>query len=182
MAAKRGAGISFGNQAALVEAVGGSALGVKFARSSEELPGALVGAFSYDRTVLIERYVKGRDLAVSMVDGDAPSETSARGALAEVVGDAAEIVDPDDPQNIANAIERVLTDTGLREDLIAHGLERDLGGNFRPAQRLQEAPRPPDGAVLGQRPPRLAHEPHGRALDRLAPGGAHEKRLHRRLG
>ena len=35
-------------------AVGGSALGVKFARTSDELPGALVGAFSYDGTVLIE--------------------------------------------------------------------------------------------------------------------------------
>jgi D-alanine-D-alanine ligase len=46
----------------------GSALGVKFARSSEELPGALVGAFSYDRKILIERYVKGRDLAVSVLD------------------------------------------------------------------------------------------------------------------
>jgi len=49
-------------------ATGGSALGVKFARSSEELPGALVGAFSYDRAVLIERYVRGRDLAVSVLD------------------------------------------------------------------------------------------------------------------
>jgi D-alanine-D-alanine ligase len=47
----------------------GSALGVKFARNDEELPGALVGAFSYDRKVLIERYVKGRDLAVSVLDG-----------------------------------------------------------------------------------------------------------------
>jgi D-alanine-D-alanine ligase len=49
----------------------GSALGVKFARTSEELPGALVGAFSYDRKILIERYVKGRDLAVSVLDGEA---------------------------------------------------------------------------------------------------------------
>jgi D-alanine-D-alanine ligase len=47
----------------------GSALGVKFARNADELPGALVGAFSYDRKVLIERYVKGRDLAVSVLDG-----------------------------------------------------------------------------------------------------------------
>ena len=52
-------------------ASGGSALGVKFARETEELPGALVGAFSYDRAVLIERYVKGRDLAVSVIDGGA---------------------------------------------------------------------------------------------------------------
>jgi D-alanine-D-alanine ligase len=48
----------------------GSALGVKFARSSEELPPAIVGALSYDRKVVIERYVKGRDLAVSVLDAD----------------------------------------------------------------------------------------------------------------
>lgn len=47
----------------------GSALGVKFASASEELPAALVGAFSYDRKVLVERYVKGRDLAVSVLEG-----------------------------------------------------------------------------------------------------------------
>jgi D-alanine-D-alanine ligase len=45
----------------------GSALGVKFARSREELPGAIVGALSYDRKVVIERYVRGRDLAVSVL-------------------------------------------------------------------------------------------------------------------
>lgn len=55
-------------------AIGGSALGVKFARTSEELPGAIVGAFSYDRTVLIERYVAGRDLAVSVLDGPAGAD------------------------------------------------------------------------------------------------------------
>jgi D-alanine-D-alanine ligase len=48
----------------------GSALGVKFARTSEELPPAIVGALSYDRKVVIERYVKGRDLAVSVLDPD----------------------------------------------------------------------------------------------------------------
>jgi D-alanine-D-alanine ligase len=48
----------------------GSALGVKFARSSKELPGAIVGALSYDRKVVIERYVKGRDLAVSVLGGE----------------------------------------------------------------------------------------------------------------
>jgi D-alanine-D-alanine ligase len=50
-------------------AKGGSALGVKFASASAELPGSLVGAFSYDHTILIERYVRGRDLAVSVIDG-----------------------------------------------------------------------------------------------------------------
>ncbi len=46
----------------------GSAFGVKFAHCSDELPAAIVGALSYDRKVLLERYVKGRDLAVSVLD------------------------------------------------------------------------------------------------------------------
>jgi D-alanine-D-alanine ligase len=46
---------------------GGSALGVKFASSSSELPGAMVGAFSYDGTILLERHIRGRDLAVSVL-------------------------------------------------------------------------------------------------------------------
>ncbi|MGA8744310.1 MAG: D-alanine--D-alanine ligase [Solirubrobacterales bacterium] len=50
---------------------GGSALGVKFAATRLEVPGALVSAFSYDRQVLLERYIKGRELAVSVL-GDEP--------------------------------------------------------------------------------------------------------------
>jgi D-alanine-D-alanine ligase len=49
-------------------AVQGSALGIKFARSAEDVPAALVAAFSYDRQVLLERYVAGRELAVSIID------------------------------------------------------------------------------------------------------------------
>jgi D-alanine-D-alanine ligase len=52
----------------------GSALGVKFARSAAEVPGALVAAFSYDRKILLERYVKGRDLAVSVLDSATAGE------------------------------------------------------------------------------------------------------------
>jgi D-alanine-D-alanine ligase len=55
-------------------ASGGSALGIKFARSSEELPGAIVGALSYDRKAVLERYVKGRDLAVSVIDAPADED------------------------------------------------------------------------------------------------------------
>jgi D-alanine-D-alanine ligase len=46
----------------------GSALGIKFARSAADVPGALVAAISYDRKVLLERYVRGRDLAVGVVE------------------------------------------------------------------------------------------------------------------
>src|SRR5690349_19022572 len=48
----------------------GSALGIKFARTPADVPAALVAAFSYDRKVLLERYVPGRDLAVSIIDED----------------------------------------------------------------------------------------------------------------
>jgi D-alanine-D-alanine ligase len=50
---------------------GGSSLGVKFARSPEEVPQALVSAFSYDDRVLLEGFVDGRELAVSIL-GDEP--------------------------------------------------------------------------------------------------------------
>jgi len=46
----------------------GSALGIKFARTAADVPGALVAAFSYDRKVLLERHVLGRDLAVSVLE------------------------------------------------------------------------------------------------------------------
>jgi D-alanine-D-alanine ligase len=48
----------------------GSALGIKFARTPADVPAALVAAFSYDPKVLLERYVAGRDLAVSVLEGD----------------------------------------------------------------------------------------------------------------
>jgi D-alanine-D-alanine ligase len=46
----------------------GSALGIKFARTAADVPQALVAAFSYDRKVLLERHIDGRDLAVSIID------------------------------------------------------------------------------------------------------------------
>lgn len=49
---------------------GGSSLGVKFAGEPAEVPQALVSAFSYDDRVLLERFVDGRELAVSVL-GDA---------------------------------------------------------------------------------------------------------------
>lgn len=48
----------------------GSALGIKFARTAADVPGALVSAFSYDSKVLLERHVHGRDLAVSILERD----------------------------------------------------------------------------------------------------------------
>jgi D-alanine-D-alanine ligase len=49
---------------------GGSSLGIKFAASSDEVPGALVSAFSYDERVLLERFSEGRELAVGVLGGE----------------------------------------------------------------------------------------------------------------
>jgi D-alanine-D-alanine ligase len=49
----------------------GSSLGVEFASGRDEVPQALVAAFSYDDRVLLERYVKGRELAVSVLGSEA---------------------------------------------------------------------------------------------------------------
>jgi len=46
----------------------GSALGIKFARRPTDIAGALVAAFSYDRKVLLERHIAGRELAVSIIE------------------------------------------------------------------------------------------------------------------
>jgi glycosyltransferase involved in cell wall biosynthesis len=53
-----------------------------------------------------------------------PVVTSNVSSLPEVVGDAAVLIDPLDPAAIASGIRQVLTDPGLRADLVARGLER----------------------------------------------------------
>jgi D-alanine-D-alanine ligase len=59
-------------------AAGGSSLGVHFAAGAEEVPEALVAAFSYDDRVLLERHVAGRELAVSLLNGIALPTVEAR--------------------------------------------------------------------------------------------------------
>ena len=59
-------------------AAGGSALGVRFAAGADQVPEALVAAFSYDDRVLLERHVDGRELAISLLDGIALPAVEAR--------------------------------------------------------------------------------------------------------
>ena len=47
----------------------GSSLGVKFAGSPADLPEALIAALSYGPRVLLEHYIEGRELAVSLLGG-----------------------------------------------------------------------------------------------------------------
>lgn len=47
---------------------GGSALGVSVVRDRADLPGAMVGAFSYGETAMLESHVSGTELAVTVVE------------------------------------------------------------------------------------------------------------------
>jgi D-alanine-D-alanine ligase len=46
----------------------GSAIGIKFVTSAEQLPSAILGAFGYGDRVLVEERVLGRELAVTVLD------------------------------------------------------------------------------------------------------------------
>jgi D-alanine-D-alanine ligase len=49
----------------------GSSVGVSIVKRAEDLHSAAVGAFLYDREILIEQYVKGREIQVGILDGKA---------------------------------------------------------------------------------------------------------------
>jgi len=52
---------------------GGSSYGLRVVRDGDELRPAILAALSYDDEILIERYIEGRELAVTMLgDSDAP--------------------------------------------------------------------------------------------------------------
>ncbi|MEU8816381.1 D-alanine--D-alanine ligase [Actinoplanes sp. NPDC048796] len=49
-------------------AQGGSGLGAAVVREDTALPAAMVGCFAYDSTALVEKFVPGKDVAVSIID------------------------------------------------------------------------------------------------------------------
>lgn len=49
---------------------GGSSLGVRVVTEAEALPDAAVSAFNYDDRVLLESWINGRELAISILDDD----------------------------------------------------------------------------------------------------------------
>jgi hypothetical protein len=79
---------------------------------------------------------------------------------AEVIGDAAEIVDPRDPPSIARGIERVLADTQLRAELVARGRARSsLFSWSRTVEHVLEALRFATGAAAEHEPRAQVSEP-----------------------
>jgi glycosyltransferase involved in cell wall biosynthesis len=68
-----------------------------------------------------------------------PVVTSNVSSLPEVVGDAALLIDPYEPQSIADALRRVLTEPSLRADLRARGLARARAFSWeRSIRRVRE--------------------------------------------
>ncbi|MCB2153581.1 glycosyltransferase family 4 protein [bacterium] len=61
------------------------------------------------------------------------------GSLPEVAGEAALLVDPDDLDDIADGMARLLTDQGLRADLVSAGHERITGFDWMDtAERIRD--------------------------------------------
>ena len=55
-----------------------------------------------------------------------------------------------------------------------HRLEGELGGKGGILEGGEDRTVAPGGAVLGERPSRLSHEPHRRAVHRLSAAGPHQ--------
>jgi len=91
--------------------------------SDEQLAGAYAGALATVYPSVYEGF--GLPIIESMASGT-PVITSDRGAMREVAGGAALLVDPQDPDSIAAEMRRLAEDGRLRERLQSAGRERAL--------------------------------------------------------
>jgi glycosyltransferase involved in cell wall biosynthesis len=86
-----------------------------------ELPGLYAGARAF---VLASRYEGFGLTCLEAMACGTPVVAADRAALPDTCGEAALLVDPDDPDAITGAVMRVATDTALREDLRRRGPAR----------------------------------------------------------
>lgn len=89
--------------------------------SDEDLAAIYSAAAVYVHPSMYEGF--GIMILEAMASG-VPVVTSNTSSLPEVVGDAGLLVDPKNPDELVNAIERILGDKKLAEELVAKGLER----------------------------------------------------------
>jgi glycosyltransferase involved in cell wall biosynthesis len=97
--------------------------------------------FEGARLVALPSFNEGFGLPVveAMVVG-VPVVASARGGVPEVLGDAGLLVEPDDPDGLAEAMARLIYDAKLASQAAARGLRRSLSFNWRAsAEALRSA-------------------------------------------
>ena len=87
--------------------------------------------------------------ALEAMSAGVPVVVANRGALPEIVGDAGLLVDPDDPDSIATALERLLGDGDLRASLARRGLAR--ARHFTWMQTARDVRRAYEDALLARR-------------------------------
>lgn len=87
--------------------------------------------------------------ALEAMAAGVPVVVSNRGALPEVVGDAGLLIEPDDAESIAAALERLITDAELRAACARRGLER--ARRFSWTQTARDVRRAYEDALLAQR-------------------------------
>jgi D-alanine-D-alanine ligase len=100
---------------------GGSGLGAAVVPDAAGLPAAMVGCFAYDATALVERYVPGIDVAVSVVDlGDGPRalpavEIEPAGGVYDYAARyTAGLTTWHAPARLEPAVARIVADTALQ--------------------------------------------------------------------
>lgn len=116
----------------------------------------LEGLYAESRLLVFPSLYEGFGLPVAeaMLRG-LPVACSDRGSLAEIAGEAALIFDPEQPQAIADAVQRLVSDHALRERLIPAGREQAsrftweaaAHGYLRSFSQLLGVPHPATAAV-----------------------------------
>jgi glycosyltransferase involved in cell wall biosynthesis len=87
--------------------------------------------------------------ALEAMTAGVPVIAANRGALPEVVGDAGLLVNPDDPDEMAAAMERVLSDSTLKATCASRGLDR--ARHFTWAQTARDTRRAYESALAMRR-------------------------------
>ena len=123
-------------------------------RSYEDMPYLYWGAEALVFPSYYESF--GNPLVEAMAAGT-PVIASNRHAIPEIVGMTALIIDPDDVESIARAMERVGVDSGVREQLVAAGRERarrySWERSVKTAQQMLESVAKPKILMFGYLPP-----------------------------
>ena len=99
----------------------------------EDLPALYSGADVFIYPSLYEGF--GIPVLEALACG-VPTITSNISSMPEVAGDAAELVDPQNTEAIANALQRLLTDRGLREELRRRSRLRAVAFSWDETARL----------------------------------------------